>query len=290
MVESSSCDSRSMRSEAAKRRRLDEELLLLLDAESSTGSSASSSSDSSSSRDDDDDLTLYESLCSSTCSLRRSSDRRLNRTWKRRLPRILTKSFAETSDCHGRLQMHLLPNSRSRRTTLQEETAEGLPPESPEEHVRVLSKLCNKLRRVKLSYVLADAPRQRTHRIDRVLAEVVLEEKQEIRTQEKLSNDFKQVSVFPDTIGCIDGSYIPVRCPAGKVRSVYVNRHHYPFLDAAGNMPQPEEVPRCQHRCTQRNSRHQDLPAFKPFRKNCLNSALGNTTFLGTQRIHLAST
>ncbi|KAL3249880.1 hypothetical protein MRX96_055779 [Rhipicephalus microplus] len=60
MAESSSRDSHSLRSEAAKRRRLDEELLQLLDAESSTGSSASSSSDSSSSRDDDDDLTLYE--------------------------------------------------------------------------------------------------------------------------------------------------------------------------------------------------------------------------------------
>ncbi|KAL3208909.1 hypothetical protein MRX96_038511 [Rhipicephalus microplus] len=62
MAESSSRDSRSMRSEAAKRRRLDEELLLHLDAESSTGSSASSSSDRSSSSDDDDDLTLYESM------------------------------------------------------------------------------------------------------------------------------------------------------------------------------------------------------------------------------------
>ncbi|XP_075748160.1 uncharacterized protein LOC142814111 [Rhipicephalus microplus] len=50
----------------------------------------------------------------------------------------------------------------------------------------------------------------------------------------KLSNDFKQVSGFPDTIGCIDGSYIPVRCPAGKVRSVYVNRHHYPSLTLQG--------------------------------------------------------
>ncbi|KAL3240848.1 hypothetical protein MRX96_047891 [Rhipicephalus microplus] len=36
----------------------------------------------------------------------------------------------------------------------------------------LLVKLCNKLRRVKFSYVLADAPRQRTHRIDRVLADL----------------------------------------------------------------------------------------------------------------------
>nr|XP_037290847.1 protein ANTAGONIST OF LIKE HETEROCHROMATIN PROTEIN 1-like [Rhipicephalus microplus] len=52
--------------------------------------------------------------------------------------------------------------------------------------------------------------------------------------KEKLSNDFKQVSGFPDTIGCIDGNYIPVRCPACKVRSVYVNQHHYPSLTLQG--------------------------------------------------------
>lgn len=51
---------------------------------------------------------------------------------------------------------------------------------------------------------------------------------------EKLANEFKRVSGFPDTIGCIDGSYIPVRCPVGKVRSVYVNRHHYPSLTLQG--------------------------------------------------------
>lgn len=59
MAESSSRDSRSVRTAAAKRGRLDKELLLLLDDESTTDSSASSSSDSSSS-DDDDDLTLHE--------------------------------------------------------------------------------------------------------------------------------------------------------------------------------------------------------------------------------------
>lgn len=35
---------------------------------------------------------------------------------------------------------------------------------------------------------------------------------------------------MPNTIGCIDGSYISIRCPAKKVRSTYVNRHSYPSL------------------------------------------------------------
>ncbi|KAH7948688.1 hypothetical protein HPB49_000861 [Dermacentor silvarum] len=47
---------------------------------------------------------------------------------------------------------------------------------------------------------------------------------------DQLSEDFEQVSGVPNTIGCIDGSYISVRCPAKKVRSTYVNRHSYPSL------------------------------------------------------------
>ncbi|CAN8014191.1 unnamed protein product, partial [Ixodes persulcatus] len=30
---------------------------------------------------------------------------------------------------------------------------------------------------------------------------------------------------FPGVLGCIDGTHIPVRCPVGKIRSTYVNRH-----------------------------------------------------------------
>lgn len=43
---------------------------------------------------------------------------------------------------------------------------------------------------------------------------------------EHLSADFEQVSGVPGTVGCIDGSYISIRCPANKVRSTYVNRHN----------------------------------------------------------------
>ncbi|KAH6931312.1 hypothetical protein HPB50_023511 [Hyalomma asiaticum] len=35
----------------------------------------------------------------------------------------------------------------------------------------------------------------------------------------------KQLAGFPGVIGCIDGTYIPMRCPANKIRSTYINRH-----------------------------------------------------------------
>ncbi|KAH7959330.1 hypothetical protein HPB49_010436 [Dermacentor silvarum] len=50
----------------------------------------------------------------------------------------------------------------------------------------------------------------------------------------KLATDFEQVSRFPDSIGCVDGSYISIRCQAGEVRSVYLNRHHYLSLTLQG--------------------------------------------------------
>ncbi|XP_064468322.1 uncharacterized protein LOC135379015 [Ornithodoros turicata] len=47
----------------------------------------------------------------------------------------------------------------------------------------------------------------------------------------KLATEFEQgkatVSGVPSTIGCIDGSYISIRCPAHKIRSTYINRHIY---------------------------------------------------------------
>ncbi|KAH8032705.1 hypothetical protein HPB51_001397 [Rhipicephalus microplus] len=36
-----------------------------------------------------------------------------------------------------------------------------------------------------------------------------------------------EVSGMPAVIGCIDGSYVQIQCPANKVASTYCNRHHY---------------------------------------------------------------
>ncbi|XP_046803854.1 putative nuclease HARBI1 [Lucilia cuprina] len=43
--------------------------------------------------------------------------------------------------------------------------------------------------------------------------------------KEVISNDFQQISGFPNVLGCIDGSYISVRTPKHKIRSSYANRH-----------------------------------------------------------------
>lgn len=37
---------------------------------------------------------------------------------------------------------------------------------------------------------------------------------------------YLQLSGVPGVIGCIDGTYINIRCPARKVRSTYINRHN----------------------------------------------------------------
>ncbi|KAH8034426.1 hypothetical protein HPB51_023740 [Rhipicephalus microplus] len=44
---------------------------------------------------------------------------------------------------------------------------------------------------------------------------------------ENLTSSFEKVSGMPAVIGCIDGSYVKIQCPANKVASTYCNRHHY---------------------------------------------------------------
>lgn len=43
-----------------------------------------------------------------------------------------------------------------------------------------------------------------------------------------------QISGFPNVIGCIDGSYIPILTPAHKLRSTYTNRHHQTSMTLQG--------------------------------------------------------
>ncbi|KAH7955676.1 hypothetical protein HPB52_002848 [Rhipicephalus sanguineus] len=37
----------------------------------------------------------------------------------------------------------------------------------------------------------------------------------------------EEVSGVPGGVGCIDGCYIRIQCPANKIASTYVNRHHF---------------------------------------------------------------
>ncbi|XP_051167341.1 putative nuclease HARBI1 [Leptopilina boulardi] len=45
---------------------------------------------------------------------------------------------------------------------------------------------------------------------------------------------FEEIADFPGIIGAIDGSYIPKRTPADKVKSTYVNRHDQTALSLQG--------------------------------------------------------
>ncbi|XP_058456073.1 putative nuclease HARBI1 [Malaya genurostris] len=46
-------------------------------------------------------------------------------------------------------------------------------------------------------------------------------------TEEKrtIAEGFERISNFPNVVGAIDGSYIMIRKPVGKIRSTYINRH-----------------------------------------------------------------
>ncbi|XP_065310827.2 putative nuclease HARBI1 [Dermacentor albipictus] len=110
----------------------------------------------------------------------------------------------------------------------------GSPSKTAEEHVLIFlwfaaNKAC--LRDVASRFGIGEATAFRI--VERMLDYLVDIAKELIIFPEdlnQLSADFEQVSGVPNTIGCIDGSYVSVRCPAKKVRSTYVNRHNYPSL------------------------------------------------------------
>ncbi|XP_055838409.1 putative nuclease HARBI1 [Episyrphus balteatus] len=52
--------------------------------------------------------------------------------------------------------------------------------------------------------------------------------------KQRAAAKFKQIAGFPGVIGCIDGCYIYVRKPAGKLRSTYINRHDLLSLTLQG--------------------------------------------------------
>ncbi|CAN7948047.1 unnamed protein product [Ixodes pacificus] len=52
--------------------------------------------------------------------------------------------------------------------------------------------------------------------------------------KDALAKDFKKLAGFPNVIGCIDGTYIPTRCPSNKTRSTYTNRHDQVSLTMQG--------------------------------------------------------
>ncbi|KAH7986835.1 hypothetical protein HPB49_026451 [Dermacentor silvarum] len=43
--------------------------------------------------------------------------------------------------------------------------------------------------------------------------------------KEAVAREFEKGAGFTNVLGCIDGTYIPIRCPNNKLRSTYTNRH-----------------------------------------------------------------
>ncbi|CAL1685198.1 unnamed protein product [Lasius platythorax] len=62
------------------------------------------------------------------------------------------------------------------------------------------------------------------------LAGSVIKFPETIEEKTEISKRFENINGFPGILGCIDGTYIPIRTPAHKIKSTYVNRHDMPSL------------------------------------------------------------
>ncbi|KAH8027318.1 hypothetical protein HPB51_004630 [Rhipicephalus microplus] len=216
----------SRMAEAAKRRRL-AEVFDELDDVSSDSCWSSTSESSSSSSDDDDEV--YAAAFQQLFSLperRPKVEAYVTKTFKRnfRVTRpvvdFLAAEFAKSPHCpqnsdHG-----------------------GLPAKSAEEHILsflwyAANKAC--IRDVAGRFEVAESTHHRMMgRVTAFLLDIAPNVIKFPSDLQKLAVDFEKLSGFPDTIGCVDGSYMPIRCPARKVRSVYINRHHYLSLTLQG--------------------------------------------------------
>nr|XP_037271281.1 putative nuclease HARBI1 [Rhipicephalus microplus]XP_037284460.1 putative nuclease HARBI1 [Rhipicephalus microplus]XP_037287810.1 putative nuclease HARBI1 [Rhipicephalus microplus]XP_037289140.1 putative nuclease HARBI1 [Rhipicephalus microplus] len=224
----------SRMAEAAKRRRL-AEVFDELDDVSSDSCWSSTSESSSSSSDDDDEVyaAAFQQLFSLperrpkveayvTKTVASYSDEEFKRNFRVTRPVVdfLAAEFAKSPHCpqnsdHG-----------------------GLPAKSAEEHILsflwyAANKAC--IRDVAGRFEVAESTHHRMMgRVTAFLLDIAPNVIKFPSDLQKLAVDFEKLSGFPDTIGCVDGSYMPIRCPARKVRSVYINRHHYLSLTLQG--------------------------------------------------------
>ncbi|XP_064462476.1 uncharacterized protein LOC135373148 isoform X1 [Ornithodoros turicata] len=114
----------------------------------------------------------------------------------------------------------------------------GSPPKSPEEHVLAFlwyagNKCC--IRDVAGHFNVGETTMHRI--IGRVVSFLLDKAGHVIKFPSDLdavARDFQEISGIPGTIGCIDGTYIQIRCPAHKIKSTYVNRHDIPSLTMQG--------------------------------------------------------
>ncbi|KAH6933931.1 hypothetical protein HPB50_019093 [Hyalomma asiaticum] len=60
--------------------------------------------------------------------------------------------------------------------------------------------------------------------------------------KDALARDFQELAGFQGVIGCIDGTYIPMRYPANKIRSMYINRHDECYLNKGEPFALPQST------------------------------------------------
>ncbi|KAH8040075.1 hypothetical protein HPB51_009331 [Rhipicephalus microplus] len=193
----------SRMAEAAKRRRL-AEVFDELDDVSSDSCWSSTSESSSSSSDDDDEV--YAAAFQQLFSLperRPKVEAYVTKTFKRnfRVTRpvvdFLAAEFAKSPHCpqnsdHG-----------------------GLPAKSAEEHILsflwyAANKAC--IRDVAGRFEVAESTHHRMMgRVTAFLLDIAPNVIKFPSDLQKLAVDFEKLSGFPDTIGCVDGSYMPIR-------------------------------------------------------------------------------
>nr|CAI5846931.1 unnamed protein product [Callosobruchus analis] len=66
------------------------------------------------------------------------------------------------------------------------------------------------------------------------LAPVVINFPREAEKKEQSAEKIRQISGFPNIIGCLDGTYITVKTPTHKLKNTYVNRHDIPSVILQG--------------------------------------------------------
>ncbi|KAH7973555.1 hypothetical protein HPB49_002374 [Dermacentor silvarum] len=114
----------------------------------------------------------------------------------------------------------------------------GVPVKSAEEHIlSFLWYAVNKasMREVAVLFNMAESTQFAV--IDRVLGFLCAIAPDVIyfgMDKEALAREFENLAGFPNVIGCIDGTYIPMRCPVNKTRSTYINRHDQVSLTMQG--------------------------------------------------------
>ncbi|KAH8027002.1 hypothetical protein HPB51_001317 [Rhipicephalus microplus] len=105
----------------------------------------------------------------------------------------------------------------------------GVPTKTPEEHIlSFLWYAVNKasMRDVAVLFDMAESTQFAvTDRVLGFLCKIAPDVIHFGLDKDALARDLEKLAGFPGVIGCIDGTYILMRCPANKVSSTYINRH-----------------------------------------------------------------